>query len=136
MSSRLRKIVDVGPGGVIYPGSAQDYRFHSNRDYYRETGTGWIRMWADWPSLQPSSAYAPDDSRSPGYFRLQALDDQIRTACADGLKVILMPYRIPTWANGTASLAAQRNTDAEISFEYWNRMSSAAWNKYVAANRD
>jgi len=136
VSSQLRKIVDIGPGGVIYPGHAQDYRYHSNRDFLRETGTRWIRMWADWPSLQPSAAYAPNDTRSPGYFRLQALDEQIAAACADGLKVILMPYRIPTWANGTADVAARRNSDAEVSFGYADRMSAAAWNRYVTNGRD
>ena len=35
---------------------------------------------------------------------------------------MLLPYRFPTWVNGTAALNAQRNTDAEISFEYWDRM--------------
>ena len=37
-------------------------------------------MWADWPSLQPDAAYAPDDPRSPGYWSLHALDEQIALA--------------------------------------------------------
>ena len=53
-AGNLRKLIDIGPGGVIYPGSAQDYRYYSNRTYFADTQTGWIRMWADWPSLQPS----------------------------------------------------------------------------------
>ncbi len=136
MSVALRKMIDIGPAGVIYPGSAQDYRYHENRTYLRDTRTGWIRYWADWPSLQPDSRYAIDDPASPGYSKLQALDEQIRLACADGLKVMLLPYRFPTWANGTAAIDAQKNTDADISFEYWDRMTEASWNRYVRNGRN
>src|SRR4051795_4319866 len=85
----LRKLIDIGPGGVIYPGSAQDYRAYSNRTYLAETQTGWMRMWADWPSLQPDGRYKIDDPANPGYPKLLALDEQIRQACADGLRVML-----------------------------------------------
>ena len=135
-SKTLRKMIDIGPAGVIYPGSAQDYRFHGNRHYLADTGTPWIRMWADWPSLQPDGAYAPDDPASPGFWRLQALDEQIIAANADGVKVMLMPYRFPTWANGTAALSARKDSDDEISFQYWDRMTSASWNRYVRNGRD
>jgi hypothetical protein len=49
---------------------------------------------------------------------------------------MLLPYRFPTWANGTAALDAQKNTDAEISFEPHDRMTEAAWNRYVREGRD
>src|SRR3954447_12676493 len=133
-AGNLRKLIDVGPGGVISPGSAQDYRVSLNRAYYADTQTGWIRMWADWPSLQPDGRYPIDDPASPGYAKLLALDAQIRQACSDGLRVMLMPYRHPPWANGTASLV--RNSDAEISFAYGDRMSASAWKKYVAGGRN
>jgi hypothetical protein len=61
-------------------------------------------MWADWPSLQPSADHAPDDPLSPGRWRLRALDEQIALAGAIGLRVMLMPYRFPRWANGTEEL--------------------------------
>src|SRR3954470_3869069 len=130
----LRKLIDIGPGGVISPGSAQDYRAYSNRTYYADTQTGWMRMWADWPSLQPSEAYRIDDPASPGYANLQALDAQIRQACADGLRVLLLPYRHPLWANGMSSFV--RNSDEEISYLFADRMSKAAWDKYVANGRN
>ena len=66
MSRVLRKMIDIGPAGVIYPGSAQDYRYHSNRDYFRETATPWVRYWADWPSLQPDSRLRDRQPRQPG----------------------------------------------------------------------
>ena len=133
-ATNLRKMIDIGPGGVIHPGSAQDYRAFSNRTYFADTQTGWIRMWADWPTLQPDARYRIDDPASPGYANLLALDDQIRQACADGLRVMLLPYRHPLWANGTATLV--RNSDAEISFESADRMTAAVWNKYVAKGRN
>ncbi len=100
----LRKLIDIGPGGVIEPGSAQDLRAAGNRGYFADSGTRWIRMWADWPSLQPSADHAPDDPQSPAFWKLQALDEQIALAAALGLRVLLMPYRFPRWANGTEEL--------------------------------
>jgi hypothetical protein len=131
----LRKLIDIGPGGVIFPGSAQDYRYHSNPTYYADTRTRWIRMWADWPSLQPDPAYAIDDPGNPGRASLEALDDQIRRACADGLSFVLMPYRYPVWANGTAAVAAARGSDAEVSFQFWDRMTPRAWLRYQGSGR-
>jgi hypothetical protein len=101
---RLRKLIDIGPGGVISPGSAQDLRVAGNAGYFTDTGTRWIRMWADWPSLQPSPHHAPDDPLSPGAWRLRALDEQISLANTLGLRVLLMAYRFPRWANGTEDL--------------------------------
>ena len=62
-------------------------------------------MWADWPSLQPSADHAPDDPLRPGRAQARALDEQIALANALGLRVLLMPYRFPRWANGTEDLA-------------------------------
>ena len=61
MSAHLRRIIDLGPNGTIYPGSAQDYRFHDNRRWFEDTRTSWVRLWVDWPSLQADPAFAPDD---------------------------------------------------------------------------
>jgi hypothetical protein len=101
----LRKLLDIGPGGVIAPGSAQDLRAAGNAGYFTETRTRWIRMWADWPSLQPSSDHAPDDPRNPAAHKLRALDEQIALANRLGIRVLLMPYRFPRWANGTEDAA-------------------------------
>ena len=87
-------------------------------------------MWADWPSLQPDGAYAPGDPASPGAERLRALDEQISLACTAGIRVMLMPYRFPTWANGTAELAAQRNTPAEVELAFADRVSRQPWERY------
>lgn len=104
-SGSLRRCVSLGANGVINPGSTQDYR--SCRPFLLGTGTTWVRLWADWPSLQPESHLAPD--RGSGAWRLLELDKQIAQANADGISVILCSYRFPTWANGTASLTAAQD---------------------------
>jgi hypothetical protein len=92
-------MIVLGPAGTLYPGSSQDYRFFSNREWTLATGTRWIRLWADWPTLMPAR----------GQFdtaRLAALDAQIAQAKTDGLKVILTIFRFPTWANGVDAMSA------------------------------
>jgi hypothetical protein len=136
VSAHLRRIIDLGPGGTTYPGSAHDYRAWDNRRYFAETDTPWLRLWVDWPSLQPDAGFAVDDLANPGFSRLETLDEQVAAACADGVRVLLVPYRFPVWANGTAQLAAVRNTDAEASFAFADRISRGAWRRYVAEGRD
>jgi hypothetical protein len=79
------RCVTLGANGVINPGSSQDYR--SCRGFLRETRTNWVRIWADWPSLQPEAG--------SGAWRLAELDKQIAAARADGVRVILTSYRYP-----------------------------------------
>ena len=86
-----RRCVALGPAGCIAPGCAQDLRVAGNRALLADSGTRWVRLWADWPSLMPA----------PGVFaadRVAALDDQLAVARADGLRTILTLYRTPAWA--------------------------------------
>jgi hypothetical protein len=99
MAADLRRMVALGPAGSISPGGAQDLRALDNRRFFRETATRWVRMWADWPSLEPARGQIDA-------VHLQALDAQIVQARRDGLRVILTPYRFPTWANGMDALTA------------------------------
>ena len=60
----------LGPAGCIAPGCPQDLRAAGNRALLAESGTRWVRLWADWPTLMPA----------PGTFaadRVAALDDQL-----------------------------------------------------------
>lgn len=132
----LLRIVDLGQGAALHPGSPGDLRVGDNRALLAESGTACVRLWADWPSLQPDPAYTPDDPASPGAPFLAALDGQIAAANEDGLRVVLQFFRFPTWANGTAALAAVRGTDAEISFAYADRIGPAPWARYVAGGRN
>ncbi len=100
MSVYLRRGVAVGPGGI---GGEQLYA--ANRRFFAETGTPWVRMWADWPALQPERSRAPD--AGSGARALARLDAGIAQAKADGLNVMLTAWRFPRWANGTDAVAAE-----------------------------
>ena len=91
-----RRCVALGPAGCIAPGCAQDLRVAGNRALLADSGTGWVRLWADWPSLMP----APGASE-----RVAALDEQLAVARADGLRAILTLYRTPAWV-GSGGAAA------------------------------
>jgi hypothetical protein len=133
----LRKLLDIGPGGVIEPGSAQDLRVAGNAGYFAETGTRWIRMWADWPSLQPDADRAPDDPLNPARWKLRALDEQIALANARGIRVLLMPYRFPRWANGTEDVDADPHGKApEYRLPYDAYGPDSAWARFFAFLHD
>src|SRR6266545_7754942 len=128
MSRHLEKCVDPTPNGVLRPLSPQDYRVYRTTPYWArmlETTTH-IRFWADWPSLQPSPEFVFGDPANPFHFRLTGLDEQIRLANADGLKVILMPYRYPKWANGTERIPGPF-TDESFFFKPADRVRSTVW---------
>src|SRR5512132_793177 len=97
MSTVLRKCLDTTPRGLIVPGSVEDYRVLRQQSWWpglRATSSH-LRLWADWPTLQPLPGVRIDSEANPGYGNLLAFDEQIRLAGADGLKVIRMPYRYP-----------------------------------------
>jgi hypothetical protein len=98
LASGPRRCVALGPAGCIAPGSSQDLRAAGNRALLADSGTRWVRLWADWPTLMPA----------PGTFaadRVVALDDQLAIARADGLHTILTLYRTPDWVGGGVSAA-------------------------------
>jgi hypothetical protein len=90
IASMPRRCVALGPAGCIAPGCPQDLRAAGNRALLADSGTRWVRLWADWPTLMPApGAFAAD--------RVAALDDQLAVARADGLRTILTLYRTPGW---------------------------------------
>jgi hypothetical protein len=90
VASVPRRCVALGPAGCIAPGCPQDLRASGNRALLADSGTGWVRLWADWPSLMPAPGTFADD-------RVAALDDQLAVARTDGLRTILTLYRTPGW---------------------------------------
>jgi hypothetical protein len=96
----LSRGVALGPGGV-----GDEQRYGTNRRYFGETGCAWVRLWAEWPKLQPASDRPPDFS---------ALDAEIAAARADGLNVMVTAWRFPGWANGTAALTPEQDAAFEI----------------------
>src|SRR3954469_25113209 len=103
MAANLRRMVVLGPSGTITPGSSHDYRQAGNRGFFAETGTRWVRMWADWPTLMPAAS-----SFDPAM--IGSLDAQIALARRDGLRIVLTLYRFATWANGTAAMTPDELT--------------------------
>jgi len=97
MAADLRRLVVLGPSGTITPGSSHDYRQNDNRRFFAETGTRWVRMWADWPTLMPSA-----DGFNPTI--IASLDEQIAFARRDGLRIVLTLYRFPLWATNADQL--------------------------------
>jgi hypothetical protein len=104
VSAPLLRAVALGPGGV---GDSQ--RYEQNRRFLEETSTPWVRLWADWPVLQPARELPPATAR---------LDADIEAARRDGRRVVLTAWRFPRWANDTDWISAVR----DISFEIQDRV--------------
>jgi hypothetical protein len=100
MGVTLERGVALGPGGV-----GNQRRYFANRRFFAETGCTWIRLWADWPTMQPAPGAAPD---------FKALDADIAAARADGCKVMLTAYRFARWANGTAQITAAQDPGFQL----------------------
>jgi hypothetical protein len=100
----LARGVALGPGGF-----GDEQRYGSNRRYFGETGCAWVRLWAEWPKLQPRADQPPDFTE---------LEREIAAARADGLKVMVTAWRYPPWSNGTEALTAEQ----EIAFELADRL--------------
>lgn len=95
--------IDLTPQGLRTPGVLQDYTVLRAQPWAppliaRATH---VRFWVDWPFVQPKGAIGLADPANPGLPHLLALDAQVDAAVADGLQVILMPWRYPRWVNHT-----------------------------------
>lgn len=123
--ARLRKLVVLSPalnkddpGSILYrynppqpdspvPSDVGQLNQDSNVALLKNSGTTWVRLWASWPSLQPLEEIDLSDPTSPHYIEndcrtkafIQNLDEQIRVARKEGLKVILTAWLYPTWVN-------------------------------------
>ena len=107
MSTYLRKCIDIAPTAISH--ARPDRRRTTTATCASSPGgrqlratTSHLRLLADWPSIQPVPASRR--ARQPGAASLAALDAQVDAALADGMKIILVPYRYPRWANGTDGL--------------------------------
>ena len=105
-------LVDITPNGVLSPGSRQDYLWLRAQEWWEELliDTRCIRFWSIAPRFRGTSPTTRSARRRRARLealRLRNLDAQIRAANADGLEVILLPYRYPLAANGTLSLPVE-----------------------------
>jgi hypothetical protein len=130
--------IDLTPQGLRTPGVLQDYTVLREQRWAppliaRATH---IRFWADWPFLQPDGAIALADPANPGRPHLRALDAQVDAAVADGLDVILMPYRYPRWVNHTERHFHGKSPEWRMPRSghgpgsEWARFAEALWLRY------
>jgi hypothetical protein len=130
---------DVTPQGVRTPGALQDYRVLRAQPWgppliARVTH---VRFWADWPFLQPERGKGLADPANPGLPHLAALDGQIDAAVADGLDVILLPWRYPRWVNHTTAHFDGRSPEWRMPRSGhgpgsdWARFVEALWLRYA-----
>jgi hypothetical protein len=147
MSTYLRRLVDMSPAGVLLNDPNRDYRLYHNRDWFRETQTKWVRLWAPWFSFQANSPDTPGTkANSAAAPQISALDQQIAAANADGVNVLVVSWGVPQWANGTAGIA--QNSAADFNYGTtnggtavdrkakgigpWDRMSKSQWDSWHA----
>ncbi|MDQ3936350.1 MAG: hypothetical protein M3340_17155 [Actinomycetota bacterium] len=123
MSGNMRKCISLGPAGQGGANNQFAYSFEPspgdfpNRRFFAETNTKWIRLWADWKVLQPASTTPLDGSNTV----LAHLDKEIRRANEDGLKVMLVMYRVPTWVAAANQYGAPDNVSTTGPWGNWLR---------------
>src|SRR3954452_18407515 len=97
-----------GPQPLRQDNHPNDYRSWGNRQYFRDSGTRWVKLWVSWYDLQQGYAarsrdnsWSNLDTAPAGARYLRRLDGQIKAANDDGLGVIVTVYQAyPTWATG------------------------------------
>jgi hypothetical protein len=93
----------------------------SNIALLKKSNTHWVRLWADWPTMQPDPGidlqhpdfgnYIERDARTSGF--IQNLDDQVRIARKEGFGIILTAWRFPLWVNRTPMPCLPRRSDSD-----------------------
>jgi hypothetical protein len=101
-----------GPGPLRQEGHPDDYRLWGNREYIRESGTAWVKLWISWSELQADLGAPPADlsaswehlNQAPrGEGWLRRLDAQVRAANNDGRRVLLtLVHAFPPWSSGAS----------------------------------
>jgi hypothetical protein len=139
ITSPMARGIDLTPQGVRMPGALQDYTVLRAQPWappliVRVTH---IRFWVDWPIVQPDGGIALEDPANPGMPHLAALDAQVDAAIADGLQVILMPWRYPRWVNHTTELFHRKSPEWRLPdsghhpYSPWARFVEALWWRYA-----
>jgi hypothetical protein len=117
-----------GPQSLRADNAPNDYRDWGNRRYFRDSGTGWVKLWVSWYDLQqshPATSLADSwdnlDTAPGGERWLRRLDAQIKAANDDGVRVIVTVYQaFPTWASGAtgpdplSAKGAERKLPADL----------------------
>ena len=131
--------IDLTPQGTRFPGSPQDYTVLRAQPWAAPliARMTHVRLWIDWTFVQPRGDLALDDPANPGLPYLQSLDGQIDAARADGLQVILLPWRYPRWVNHNATRDGTKSPEWRLPdeghgpFSKWARWVDALWDRYA-----
>ena len=131
--------IDLTPQGLRAPGSLQDYTMLRAQPWGPPliAGTTHVRFWVDWPIVQPRGDVALEDPANPGLPLLRALDAQVNAAVADGLQVILMPWRYPRWVNHTKVHFERKSPEWRLPdsghgpFSPWARFVESVWARFA-----
>jgi hypothetical protein len=131
--------IDLTPQGLRTPGVLQDYTVLRTQAWAPPliARTTHLRLWVDWPFVQPDGGIALADPANPGLPHLVALDKQVDAAVADGLQVILMPYRYPRWVNHTTEHFEDKSPEWRLPdsghgpYSPWAHFVEALWERYA-----
>src|SRR3954453_15099134 len=105
----LSKAISMsGPQPLREDNHPNDYRAWGNRQYFKDSHSGWVKLWVSWYDLQQAYAATSRDGSwnnltgsAIGSAYLKRLDGQIRAANDDGVRTVVTIYQaFPTWASG------------------------------------
>jgi Cellulase (glycosyl hydrolase family 5) len=131
--------IDLTPQGTRAPGSPQDYTVLRAQPWAAPLidRTTHLRLWVDWTFVQPRGDLALADPANPGAPVLASLDAQVDAAVADGLRVILIPWRYPRWVNHNAERDGTRSPEWRLPdsghgpYSPWANFVEALWDRYA-----
>ena len=87
--------------------------------------------------MQPRGDLALGDPANPGLPYVASLDAQVDAAVADGLRVILIPWRYPRWVNHNAERDGTRSPEWRLPdsghgpYSPWAHFVEALWERYA-----
>ena len=131
--------IDLTPAGIRAPGSPQDYTVLRGQPWAERliAHTTHLRLWVDWAFVQPRGDVGLADPANPGLPHLVSLDAQVDAAVADGLQVILLPWRYPRWVNHTTRHDGTKSPEWRLPdsghgpYSPWARFVEGLWERYA-----
>jgi hypothetical protein len=131
--------IDLTPHGTRAPGSPQDYTVLRTQPWAAQliARATHLRLWVDWTFVQPRGDHGLDDPANPGAPVLASIDAQVDAAAADGLQVILLPWRYPRWVNHNAQRDGTRSPEWRLPdsghgpYSPWADFVEALWERYA-----